>query len=204
MSGPSPTVTGTRLRCTSGRTDRPIQRTAQPSRAPRRPTGTAQSRVARVGSTPGGTVVSASEKVPRPVQLSRPRKTRAPMPEASRPGQRDEAEGRPGDAGRLHDEERAEQGRAEQGADRGEAAGRRHDRQRHRRGVLLDQAHGERREAAADGDERRLGAEHRTQAQGRERGQDDAGQVAVDRRAHRRSGSRGPASAHRARAGTGW
>ena len=39
-----------------------------------------------MGSTPGGTVVSASEKVPRPVQLSRPRKTSAPMPDASRPG----------------------------------------------------------------------------------------------------------------------
>ncbi len=31
-------------------------------------------------------MVRASEKVPRPVQVSKPRKTRAPMPEASRPG----------------------------------------------------------------------------------------------------------------------
>jgi hypothetical protein len=42
--------------------------------------------VANVGGTPGGTDGSASEKVPRPVHLSRPTKTSAPMPEASRPG----------------------------------------------------------------------------------------------------------------------
>ena len=46
----------------------------------------AQARVANVGGTAGGTDGSASEKVPRPVQLSRPTKTSAPMPEASRPG----------------------------------------------------------------------------------------------------------------------
>ena len=36
------------------------------------------------------------------------------------------------------------------------------------------------REPTADRDERRLGAEHRAEAQRRERGEDDAGQVAVD------------------------
>ena len=46
----------------------------------------AQTRVANVGGTAGGTDVSASEKLPRPVQLSRPTKTNAPIPEASRPG----------------------------------------------------------------------------------------------------------------------
>ena len=46
----------------------------------------AQPMVAMVGSTWGGTVVSASEKSPRPVKESRPTKTSAPMPDASRPG----------------------------------------------------------------------------------------------------------------------
>jgi len=46
----------------------------------------AQPMVANVGVTAGGTVVRASEKLPRPVQLSKPMKTSAPMPEASRPG----------------------------------------------------------------------------------------------------------------------
>jgi hypothetical protein len=50
------------------------------------PTGTAHRSDARVGWTPGGTVVSASEKVPSPVQAFIPTKTSAPMPEASRPG----------------------------------------------------------------------------------------------------------------------
>ena len=47
---------------------------------------TAQAKVANVGGTAAGTEVSASEKLPRPVQLSRPTKTNAPTPEASRPG----------------------------------------------------------------------------------------------------------------------
>ena len=42
--------------------------------------------VATFGVTAGGTEVIAREKDPSPVQLSRPMKTRAPMPEASRPG----------------------------------------------------------------------------------------------------------------------
>ena len=46
----------------------------------------AQPIVAMVGSTWGGTVVSASEKSPRPVKESRPTKISAPMPDASRPG----------------------------------------------------------------------------------------------------------------------
>ena len=46
----------------------------------------AHAMVATVGFTAGGTVGSASEKVPSPVQLSRPTKTSAPMPEASSPG----------------------------------------------------------------------------------------------------------------------
>ena len=59
---------------------------AQPSSAPRMPTATAHSSDASVGGTPGGTVVSASEKLPSPVQASIPTKTRAPMPDARRPG----------------------------------------------------------------------------------------------------------------------
>jgi hypothetical protein len=41
---------------------------------------------ASVGGTAGGTEGSASEDVPRPVQLPRPTKTSAPIPEASKPG----------------------------------------------------------------------------------------------------------------------
>ena len=79
-------MTRTRLRCTVGRRDRPTQRINQPSRAPASPIAAAQAMVAIVGSTLGGTVVSASEKPPSPVNESSPTNISAPMPEASSPG----------------------------------------------------------------------------------------------------------------------
>ena len=86
MSSPRTAVTNTRFRCTTGRSDSPIQRIPQPSNAPAAPMARAQAMVATVGSAAGGTVVRASEKSPRPVQLFRPTKTSAPTPEASSPG----------------------------------------------------------------------------------------------------------------------
>ena len=86
MSRPRTVVTSTRPRCTTGRSDSPIHRMHQPSNAPPAPATTAQAMVATVGSTAGGTEVRAREKLPRPVQLSSPTKTSAPMPEASSPG----------------------------------------------------------------------------------------------------------------------
>ena len=79
-------VTTTRFAWTSGRTESPTQRIAHPMRAPAAPIGSAQRSVAMVGATSGGTEVRARENVPRPVQLSRPMKTRAPIPEARSPG----------------------------------------------------------------------------------------------------------------------
>ena len=79
-------VTKTRFRCTTGRRDSAIQRITQPRHAAIAPTTKAQAIVAMEGSTGGGTEVRASEKVPRPLQLSRPMKTTAPMPDASKPG----------------------------------------------------------------------------------------------------------------------
>ena len=64
----------------------PSERINHPISAPAAPMTSAQPMVANVGGTPGGTDGSASEKVPRPVQLSKPTKTSAPMPEASKPG----------------------------------------------------------------------------------------------------------------------
>ena len=83
---PSSDVTSTRLRWTTGRSDRPTHRITQPRQAAAMPRGTAQASVATVGVTSGGTVVSAREKSPRPVQLSSPTNTIAPTPAASRPG----------------------------------------------------------------------------------------------------------------------
>ena len=138
--------------------------------------------VARVGSTAAGTVGRASEKVPSPVQLSRPTKTRAPIPEARRPGRATRLSVAPLTPATSMIRKRAEQRGSEQGADGGEAAGGRHDGQRHRRRVTFQEAYGQRGQAATDGDERRLGTEHGSQAQRRQGRQHDAGQLAVDRR----------------------
>ena len=63
---------------------------------------------------------------------------------------------------------------------------------------LLDQVDREDTEAAADRDQRRLGTEDDTEAQRRERGEDDAGQL--DRRDRRRCcGTRRPVSGRRSR-----
>src|SRR6478735_1667893 len=86
ISKPSAAVTNTRFRCTIGRSDSPTQRINQPNTAPATPIITAHPRVANVGGTAGGTTGSASEKVPSPVQPSKPTNTSAPMPEASSPG----------------------------------------------------------------------------------------------------------------------
>ena len=136
--------------------------------------------VARVGSTAGGTEVSASEKRAEAGPVVQADEDQCADAGGEQPRQRHQAQGRAADAGRLHDQEGAQQGRAEQGADRGEAAGRRHDRQGHRRCVLVDQVHGQRSEAATDGDERRLGAEDGAEAQRGQGGQDDAGELPVD------------------------
>ena len=142
----------------------------------------AQAMVATVGSTAGGTEVSASEKVPRPVQLSRPTKTSAPMPEASSPGSATRLSVTPpmpatsmirnapssGEPSRVLIAAKLPADamivRAIGGAS------------------FFEQVHGQRGESAADGDQRRLGAEDRAQAQRGQRGEDDAGQLAVDRR----------------------
>ena len=83
MTRPSAAVTSTRFRCTIGRSDSPTQRINHPNSAPTTPMANAQPMVASVGGTAGGTEGSASEKLPSPVQLSRPTKTSAPRPEAS-------------------------------------------------------------------------------------------------------------------------
>ncbi len=142
-----------------------------------------------VGWTPGGTVVSASEKVPRPVQASSPTKTSAPMPEASRPGSATRLRVAPAMPAASMMRKAPSSGEPSSVLIGGEAAGGRHDRHRHRRGVPLDQAHGQGRQPAADGDERRLGAEHRPEPERGERGEHDAGEVAAGRRAPTRSGS---------------
>src|SRR4051794_9708500 len=86
ITRPKAAVTSTRFRCTTGLRDSPNHRMAQPTQAPAAPIPRAYAIVATVGSTLGGTVVRDSENSPRPVQLLRPTKTSAPIPDASRPG----------------------------------------------------------------------------------------------------------------------
>ena len=92
-------------------------------------------------------------------------------------GHQHQAQHRAAEAGRLHQEERPDDGGAEQGADGGEAPGRGDHCRRHGRGVLLGQVHGQCAQPAADGDQRSLGTEDHTKAEGGQRGQDDAGKL---------------------------
>ncbi len=136
-----------------------------------------------VGWTPGGTVVSASENVPRPVQASSPTKTSAPMPEASRPGSATRLRVAPAMPAASMMRKAPSSGEpssvltaAKLPADAmivtaiGGAS-------------RLGQAHGQGRQPAADGDERRLRAEDRPEPERGERGEHDAGEVAAGRRA---------------------
>ena len=142
----------------------------------------AHSRVARVGSTPGGTVVRASEKVPRPVQLSRPRKTRAPMPEASSPGRATRLSVAPAMPAASMMRNAPSSGEPSRVLTAAKLPAEAMTVSAIGVASFLTSRTVSGREAGADGDERCLGAEHRAQAQGRERRQDDAGQVPVDRR----------------------
>src|SRR6185312_15449933 len=86
ISRPSTDVTSTRFRCTTGRSASAHHRINQPNSAPTAPMTTAQANDATVGGTAGGTTGSASEKLPNPVQPSKPTNTSAPTPEANSPG----------------------------------------------------------------------------------------------------------------------
>ena len=110
----------------------------------------------------GGMFGTASEKRPEPGPAVEADEDRAqPTPAASRPGTQHDAEHRAAEAGRLHQQERADERRAEQRADRGEAAGGADHGTRLRGCVPLDQLHREHAEAAADRDQRRLRARAR-------------------------------------------
>ena len=89
---------------------------------------------------------------------------------------------RPAEAGGLHQEERPGQGGPEQRADGGETAGRRDRRLGPGRSVPLDELDRQDTEAAAEGDQGPLGAEHHAQAQRRERRQHDARKIPGRRR----------------------
>ena len=119
----------------------------------------------------------AKEKLPSPVQLSRPTKISAPMPAASRPGRSTTLIVVPARPAASMSRKAPVIGRAEQGRDGREAAGARDHPDRGLGCVLLHQPHREHAEAAADGDQGRLRPEDGSQAQGRQRGHDDAGQV---------------------------
>ncbi len=97
-------------------------------------------------------------------------------------GHQDDRDRRSAEPRHLHEQEGAEQGRAEQRADGGEAAGRADQGDALRRSIVLDQVHPPGRDAAAEGDQRRLRAQDRSERQGHQRSGRDAGQVPGRRR----------------------
>ena len=143
--------------------------------APRSPAPSRNS--ATVGEPTWGRPGMASENVPSPVQASRPMKISEPTPAASRPGTSTSSSMDPPSPEASISRNAPVSGRAEQGADGGEAAGRGHHRLGSGRSVPLGEPDREDAKAAAEGDQRRLGAEHHAQAQGGEGGEHDAGKL---------------------------
>ena len=175
---------------------------SQPSSGHTRPITIAQPNIATVGVVNAGRSGMASEKVPRPVNASSPTNTRNPIPAASRPGSRATAEHRATEPGDLQHQEGGDERRSEQRADRGEAARGGDDGDGARRGVPLHRSDRERSEAAADGDQRCFGPEHRTERQCRQGRQEHTGEF--DRAGVGAPAGNPPtASGRSSRAGTG-
>lgn len=92
-------------------------------------------------------------------------------------GDQDHTEERSADPRRLHQQEGTDDGRTQQGGDGGKAPGGTDDEGGHRRRVLFDQMDGQYPEPTPDGDEGCLGTEHRTQAEGGQRREDDPREI---------------------------
>ena len=114
---------------------------------------------------------------PKPRPVVQPDEDEGADAGGEKPGDEDNAHERAGKARCLHQEKGADDRRPEQGGDRGKAAGGPNDERGHRRRILLHQMHRQHAEPAADRDQRGLGPEHRTQAEGGQGGQDDPGEV---------------------------
>ena len=91
--------------------------------------------------------------------------------------QQDQRQDRPAEAGGLNEDDRADDRRAEDRGDRGERRARGEHRHRLVGSVFFHQPHGQDRQAAAEGDERGFWSQHQAQAQGGQRGQQDARQL---------------------------
>ena len=111
-------------------------------------------------------------------------------------GHQDEAQHRSAQPGRLHQQERADDRRTKQRADGGEASRRGEDGRGLVGYVTSGGPQGQHDQAAADGDQGRLGSEHGAEDQGGQGGEYDAGQFgwrrgAVRLEALRREGATG-------------
>ena len=91
--------------------------------------------------------------------------------------EQDDGKGCPTQAGRLDDDHRTDDGGAEERGDRREARGCRHEPEDLIRGVLPGESHGQNSEAPAERDEWCLGAKNHSQANSRERREENPGQL---------------------------
>ena len=112
-----------------------------------------------------------------PVQFAMPMNTSEPTPAAIRPGMRMSGSVAPPSPLASITSTAATIGRPEDHRDGGEAACCREHHEQLRRCVALRELHREDRQAAADRDQGRLGTEHETEPEGRQRGEGDAGDL---------------------------
>ncbi len=115
----------------------------------------------------------AREKVPHPVRLSSPTKTRVPMPAARRPGTSTRPSTGPPSPEASMSRNAPMIGDPSRVLIAAKLPGSRHDGPHHRRRVTGGQSHGKHAEPAADGDERGLRAEDDAEGEGGQRSEED-------------------------------
>ena len=155
---------------------------AVPTTAAATPMASAQANSAPLGWAKGGRFGTASEKSPTPVRRADADEDQGADAGGQQPGEQHQRGRGPAEPDRLHEQERSEQRGAQQGGDGREAARAADDRQRLGGGVALDEPDDQRRDPAAQGDERRLRADDGAEAERRQRGEEDAGQLDGRRR----------------------
>jgi hypothetical protein len=114
---------------------------------------------------------------PEPGHGVQPHEDQRADPRRQQAGEQHQPERGPAQPGGFHQQERADDRGAEQGADRGEATGRRDHRTDLLGHLAMGETHRAHAESGAEGDQRRLRPEYRSQAEAREGREQHARQV---------------------------
>lgn len=149
------------------------------------PIAIAQRNSAPVGFPAGGISGIASENEPMPVQLLSPDENERPDPGSEKSRQEHDAHHSSAEPHGLHHQKSPREGRSEEGTDGREATCGTHDDAGRLGRIVLEQVDGKNADAAAECYQRCLRAEHDPETEGRQRREDDAGELDRQDRARR-------------------